>query len=385
MKHLLAQAAALSGLLDSTDGHLPRVETAEAAWDCAMALLEHGQYPEALRISEALLRAEGELAPAWGPKLALLHSRALFYANEPRRCHEVARAALQRWGDQTGTIVNMLRVSEAAGLWRAGRTSEAIEALTALRFLLLTLPDSQAHAACALYLSSSFVANGQRATGREMALEAWVSAKRCNNVFWQSLANQALAAIERQSCKWGAAEDAAIKSLAGFQELGNLFQSSQTRRNLAITQWKRGKLAEALATLAAGEAEAQEAATQIQRTYNSMLEALIRIHLGDHEQARAILTDVRSSLRPSDDARSKMLVLEYLGDVDLEQGKAEHALPLYREALAQALALVPRGDVVAELRRRIAECHLLMGKSAEAKAEATAALELCREIHERYD
>ncbi|MCC6348949.1 MAG: sigma 54-interacting transcriptional regulator [Candidatus Eisenbacteria bacterium] len=199
------------------------------------------------------------------------------------------------------------------------------------------------------------------------------------------MASQTIASIERQACRWAPAEDSALSALDGFRSLGNLYQSSYTRRSLAITQWKRGKLAEALATLQASVAEAEEVGTWLQKKYGAMLEALIRIHLGEHDKARAILSEVRASLRPADDARSKMLVLEYLGDVDLEQGKAEPALALYREALAQALALVPRGDVVAELRRRIAECHLLMGRPAEAKSEAAAALELCREIQERYD
>lgn len=218
-----------------------------------------------------------------------------------------------------------------------------------------------------------------------MAVEAWVSARRSGSAFWDAMSNQVLASIERQACRWASAEDTARAALSGFQKVGNLHQSSYTRRSLAITQWKRGKLTEALATLAASIAEAQEAGTRLQLTYSHMLEALIRIHLGEHEQARQILEGIRAAQKPSDDARSKMLVLEYLGDVDLEQGRPEPAIALYRESLTQALALVPRGDVVAELRRRIAECHLLMGRTAEAREEAAAALDICREIHERYD
>jgi transcriptional regulator with AAA-type ATPase domain len=107
--------------------------------------------------------------------------------------------------------------------------------------------------------------------------------------------------------------------------------------------------------------------------------------MGRSEQARALLQEVRGEAKYTLEIRPRMLVLEYLGDVDLEQGNAEPALALYNESLTQALALVPRGDIVAELRRRIAECHLLQGRPAEAKAEALAALELCREIQERYD
>jgi DNA-binding NtrC family response regulator len=79
------------------------------------------------------------------------------------------------------------------------------------------------------------------------------------------------------------------------------------------------------------------------------------------------------------------LTTEYLGDVELEQGNAAMAVAHFAPALVQALALVPRGDVVAELRRRIAECHFLLGDSKIALAQAQEALTHCREIHERYD
>ncbi|MEQ1833892.1 MAG: sigma-54 dependent transcriptional regulator, partial [Candidatus Eisenbacteria bacterium] len=76
---------------------------------------------------------------------------------------------------------------------------------------------------------------------------------------------------------------------------------------------------------------------------------------------------------------------EDLGDVELEQGHAEAALKRYDEVLPHALALIPRGDVVAELRRRRAECYYLLGRAAEGHAEAQEALTLCLELGDRYE
>ena len=85
------------------------------------------------------------------------------------------------------------------------------------------------------------------------------------------------------------------------------------------------------------------------------------------------------------ESRPELLRLEYLGDVELEQGHAEEALKRYDEVLPHALALIPRGDVVAELRRRRAECFLLLGRAKESHDEAKAALELCLELGDRYE
>jgi DNA-binding NtrC family response regulator len=191
--------------------------------------------------------------------------------------------------------------------------------------------------------------------------------------------------IEREACRWAASEDAAQRAVSGFASIGNAFQQAHALRSLAITQWKRGKSGEALRTLQSSLVDSAIDSPSRQKNYNDLLHALILLHTGRHDQAREQLEQVRASLRPNEDVRPRMLVVEYLGDVDLEQGNAEPALALYNEALTQALALVPRGDIVAELRRRIAECHLLLGRPAEAKQEAVAALELCREIRERYD
>jgi DNA-binding NtrC family response regulator len=83
--------------------------------------------------------------------------------------------------------------------------------------------------------------------------------------------------------------------------------------------------------------------------------------------------------------RPELLRLEYLGDVELEQGNFEAALKRYDEVLPHALALIPRGDVVAEIRRRRAECLLQLGRAKEADAEAKLALELCLELGDRYE
>jgi len=94
------------------------------------------------------------------------------------------------------------------------------------------------------------------------------------------------------------------------------------------------------------------------------------------------LADHATTIRES---RPELLRLEYLGDVELEQGHAEAALKRYDEVLPHALALIPRGDVVAELRRRRAECYLLLKRPQESHDEAKAALELCLELGDRYE
>jgi transcriptional regulator with PAS, ATPase and Fis domain len=61
------------------------------------------------------------------------------------------------------------------------------------------------------------------------------------------------------------------------------------------------------------------------------------------------------------------------------------ALQRYNEVWPKALALVPKGDIVAELRHRRAECYYLLGRFEEAYAEAETGLNHCRELGDRYE
>jgi transcriptional regulator with AAA-type ATPase domain len=113
--------------------------------------------------------------------------------------------------------------------------------------------------------------------------------------------------------------------------------------------------------------------------------ALSRLQLGEIEEAKkhvqAVFYD-RGEIRES---RPELLRLEYLGDIELEQGNFEAALRRFDEVLPHALALIPRGDVVAEIRRRRAECLFHLGRVDEAHEEAKLALELCLELGDRYE
>ena len=119
--------------------------------------------------------------------------------------------------------------------------------------------------------------------------------------------------------------------------------------------------------------------------FSKLVLAQARIHLGDMAAARDQLRTAFYERGEISESRAEQLRLEYLGDIELEQAHYEAALQRYDELLPHALALIPRGDVVAEVRRRRAECLLMLGRESEAFDEAKAGLELCLELGDRYE
>jgi DNA-binding NtrC family response regulator len=119
--------------------------------------------------------------------------------------------------------------------------------------------------------------------------------------------------------------------------------------------------------------------------YHKLLLSQARLQLGEVEAAGKVLSEEFYDRGEVRESRPELLRLEYLGDVELEQGNFEAALKRYDEVLPHALALMPRGDVVAELRRRRAECYLHLGRTQEGYEEAKEAIELCLELGDRYE
>jgi DNA-binding NtrC family response regulator len=112
---------------------------------------------------------------------------------------------------------------------------------------------------------------------------------------------------------------------------------------------------------------------------------LILIHQGRLEEAASQVRQFVDWSPRSTESRAALLTTEFLGDIHLEQGQAEEAMRYYDEVWPKALALVPKGDIVAELRRRRAEVFYLQGRFDQAHKEALGGLAHCRELGDRYE
>jgi len=149
--------------------------------------------------------------------------------------------------------------------------------------------------------------------------------------------------------------------------------------------WKRGRLdaSEQMATRCISDAAAVSAG--VWEWYASLLKGMILLHRGRFGEANTLFTRKDEWEVPRSESRPSLLTTEFLGDIHLEQGHAEEALGYYDRVWPEVLALVPKGDIVAELRRRRAECYFLLDRHAEAYEEAKIGLEHCREIGDRYE
>jgi len=383
------QAAALARLLDSEAEIVRPDEAARSAYRCAIELTEHAEYVLAIEtIDRVLSRIGARVEPTLALELGVARVRALLNSErleEATKTIAEMRATFQGEAFERSDAWAMLRAYEGSCLWRRGEVDEAVRRLTTLLAELAQRPDSAATCLCALELGIALRLAADWTASRDAITEGWVAARRIGNAHWIAVAQLNLSRLEQMRCHWTAAAEAIKEAFTQFDDLGNTLFSAQCLRIAAIVDWKRGRCESALKFANDSRDVADSSSLPRERWLATLVRSLTLIHLGRFEEAKASLTSDPEWLVVSRSSRPSLLTAEFLADIDLEQGNAAAALPRYEAVLAAAMALVPRGDIVAELRRRIAECHLLVGEPRKALDEAQEGLAHCSEIHERYD
>jgi len=385
---LIDQATTLLSLISSGQSSKLGLLQFEAAVDCADQLNNTGYPDKALLLIDSVLPNLPSEAGQLRIRLEIQALRALTLIGRDAECLERASACTVSMAGLAGRheldYLN-LRVFEGVALVKMNRVSEGIERLIALASVLRTKPDSAALAQCLGSLASAYIGLGDWERARRTSLEALVSARRTGYALYEGIALGNLCIAERGRCRFMASEDAGLEAIEAYRRASATAFIAHCQRSLAITMLKRGKAARAITEMEESFKLAGELLIGSQLSYGKLVFALGWIQLGQFDAAVQHLATTfydRGEIRES---RPELLRLEYVGDVELEQGNFESALKRYDEVLPHALALIPRGDVVAELRRRRADCYYHLGRYAEADAEARLALELCLELGDRYE
>ena len=388
MNETSARITALKALLSKEPSEESIQPPVEAAIALAEELVRAGDAKGALDLLELAQRHAEQVPTDTVFKIAVarvaalmvtgLHAEALETASRLTRDSQLLLA-------RNPEVAGRLVVFEGSCLWMLNRAEDSVRVLSQLRERLLMQRDSALLAFCTTQLSAAHWLAGDSGSSAELALDALVSARRSGEKYFLGQALTNYCRIQRLACRWAEATQAAEESLRVHEELGARHQANHARRSMALIHWKRGRLEDALE---ASECCVDEAASLQALVHHSMallIRALVLIHMGRFQEAVATCSEVPSWSVHHNESRAALLAAEYLGDIFLEQGDARSAECQFTELCTRALAVAPKSDIVAELRRRLAECYYLLGRHGEAYAEAKAGLEHCRELGDRYE
>jgi len=173
------------------------------------------------------------------------------------------------------------------------------------------------------------------------------------------------------------------KSLGINTRLDAGLRMAQNYQNLSIVCYKQGDYGLAVELL---EKELKLVTDHPDMTCRALIAmGNVRRLQGSFFAARTALLDAFALAGPRMMRREEALALEFLGDVFRDEGQPAEARQYYGRSLVIARELAPRGDLVMELTRRRGECLDLEGLYEEAEAVLHDALELCREVGDRYE
>jgi len=189
----------------------------------------------------------------------------------------------------------------------------------------------------------------------------------------------------KNSCRWDKAVSCLTQARELSETLGLTRRLSRTLLNLGIVYTKRREFEEAIAVLRRARRLARslgDQATQV-KVMNSLGRALL--HAGRYRQAEKYLLEARVTAERFDMARSEALADEFLGDLMAAQGRLDEARENYESGLRIARMVAPRGDVVGEILRRLADLELRSGLRSQAIATARRALRICESCGETHE
>lgn len=385
---VLARAESLIGLLRDKASDQSAQPLVEAAIRLSEDLISAGESLAVLSLLVELEPLRGSFTPETAVKLSTVKVGVLNSLGRHVEALELAEttessgaAVLQRLSD----MAHRLQILEGTSLWLLNRPEEAICRLTKVRERLLTQPDSHLLADCTIQMSAAHSILGDFRTARHFALDGLVSARRSGNKASEGLALANYAMLERLFCRWAEATAAIEETLRIYATLGNRRQLNYARRGLAILHWRRGRLESALQLSDMCIASGEDSRDPRGMSFAKLLRAIILVHQGQFATVAGLCESVSGWSVPTSESRAALFAREYLGDAQLEQGDVLGALLHYEDAFSMALAVSPRSDIVAELRRRLAECYYLLGRHDEACAEAKASMEHCHAAGDRYE
>ncbi|MBN1825366.1 MAG: sigma 54-interacting transcriptional regulator [Candidatus Eisenbacteria bacterium] len=174
------------------------------------------------------------------------------------------------------------------------------------------------------------------------------------------------------------------KSLKGRKNLSDGGQSRWLLVAGIISYW-RGEYKEATIRL-------KEALSEANKTHHLRGAIRIKTALGmiycrtnEYKKSRKNLEEAREGACEIGVVRDIAIAHEFLGDLERAENRSDEAGEHYAKAMEIALRIAPRGDMVTEIGRRIADWRLDRGEIREARVELERALEIAQEIQDRRE
>jgi len=304
------------------------------------------------------------------------HEDAMDYAAK-------SAASASRAGDTvTGAEADVVVARTEA---KSGRFRKSLRAAERAYAVLRKMPDSALLAEASKALGTAHAELGNMTAARDCLVDCLVCNRRLGNEEGVAGALNNLGILAKRSGDLSSAIDYFERALEIDRRLGRPAAVARRLNNLGLALYRSARWTEAEEHLMqAWKIYTGLGATRDIVAVESALGNIRRVRR-DWSGARAHFRRVLRVSQENGYRRAEALALEFLGDLEKDQGHYEDALRSLNQAFSCAHRLSSMSDVIGEVLRRRAEVFLALGRLDEAERDCNAALDLCRRIGDRLE
>lgn len=198
-------------------------------------------------------------------------------------------------------------------------------------------------------------------------------------------AEMALATLDRTLGDWSEAEKNLKSARSRYAKIGLLRGYVLAHLNLGYQQLWSGSLEEAAESLReAVRISTEMGDRRIQASAHPGL-GLVYVRQGDFSRARREFSMALRACRSQRSPRRFAIAFEYIGELHLAEGKLSKAEWSLAKSLRIAERISPEGDIVPEVKRRLAQVSLARGDHATALLFAREAARGAGKLGDRYE
>ena len=214
---------------------------------------------------------------------------------------------------------------------------------------------------------------GDMTRSRECYESALFSFRRIDHREGIALALNNLGVLLKNGPQWADAREFLTRALAVSEEAGNYGRVAMHCVNLGILCTKLCDWELAEAHLARAIGINREIANSFSLVKSLLAMALLRRRRGQLTAGSELVAEAREICDEQGFGREGVLCDEIAGDLHADRGATEQARARYSRGLRRALEVAPEGDLVPELKRRLAGLALRGGDGATARRLAVQA------------
>ena len=258
------------------------------------------------------------------------------------------------------------------------------EAMSAFGTLRLT-DEHREVANAQVLMANCYFRLGKHSEAEQYFLDSLSSYRRIKDIVGEAYILNNLGLFHKNACRWGRAISYFDKALKISDELGLTQHKVRVTLHLGIVYLKKRSLAEAISAFTSERLMARQSGDNLKYARSTLMLGVAETNTGNLPAAEKHLLEARVLGERRSYKREVALADEFLGDLMLERGDIEGAGENYSIALSAAKKIGPKGDIVAEVLRRMAHLSLIRNKPGEAIKMGLKAIEIakqCGEVHE---